>query len=220
MMEYYRIRLDELHTSVDGDIGLVWGVHTEEFQIRGRTPEAIRVRFTNALRWDGQTWRNLLMHRDAQVFDASGRYIPRPSEAPRAGGVLRHQARGTTRASCPLARHRDAGACYRPRRSDTPLPQFRTACRGAGAGPARPDDARREVLAALHVPGSLDDPSHDYSQGSFGLQIGVDSASARLLIPRPSPGPTPSGSTPSSATSWSRPGSASRSSRSMSHSTA
>jgi hypothetical protein len=78
MMEYYRIRLDELHTSVDGDIGLVWGVHTEEFQIRGRTPEAIRVRFTNALRWDGQTWRNLLMHRDAQVFDASGRYIPPP----------------------------------------------------------------------------------------------------------------------------------------------
>jgi beta-glucosidase len=32
-------------------------------------------------------------------------------------------------------------------------------------------------------PGSLDDPSHDYSQGSFGLQIGVDSASARLTDP-------------------------------------
>ena len=78
MMEYYRIRLEELHTRVDGDIGLVWGVHTEEFQIRGRAPESIRVRFTNALRWDGQTWRNLLMHRDAQVFNAGGRYIAPP----------------------------------------------------------------------------------------------------------------------------------------------
>lgn len=78
MMEYYRIRLDALHTRVDGDIGLVWGVHTEEFQVRGRSPEAIRVRFTNALRWDGHTWRNLLMHRDAQVFDSSGRYMPPP----------------------------------------------------------------------------------------------------------------------------------------------
>lgn len=78
MMEYYRIRLDELHTRVDGDIGLVWGVHTEEFQVRGRAPEVIRVRFTNALRWDGHAWRNLLMHRDAQVFDSSGRYIPPP----------------------------------------------------------------------------------------------------------------------------------------------
>jgi len=32
-------------------------------------------------------------------------------------------------------------------------------------------------------PGSLDDPSHDYSQGAFGLQIGVDSATARLADP-------------------------------------
>lgn len=78
MMESYRIRLDELHTKVDGDIGLVWGVHAEEFQVRGRSPEAIRVRFTHALRWEGHAWRNLLMHRDAQVFDSGGRYIPPP----------------------------------------------------------------------------------------------------------------------------------------------
>jgi len=32
-------------------------------------------------------------------------------------------------------------------------------------------------------PGSLDDPSHDYSHGAFGLQIGVDSSSARLGDP-------------------------------------
>jgi beta-glucosidase len=29
------------------------------------------------------------------------------------------------------------------------------------------------------LPGSLDDPSHDYSHGAFGLQIGVDSAAGR-----------------------------------------
>lgn len=32
-------------------------------------------------------------------------------------------------------------------------------------------------------PGSLDDPAHDYSNGAFGLQIGVDSATARLTDP-------------------------------------
>lgn len=32
-------------------------------------------------------------------------------------------------------------------------------------------------------PGSLDDPSHDYSHGAFGLQIAVDSVSARLTDP-------------------------------------
>lgn len=32
-------------------------------------------------------------------------------------------------------------------------------------------------------PGSRDDPSHDYSHGAFGLQIGVDTATARLEDP-------------------------------------
>ena len=77
-MEYYRIRLNELQTKVDGDIGLAWGVHTEVFQIKGQAPESVRVRFTNTLRWDGRSWRNLLYHRDAQSFNANGRYIRTP----------------------------------------------------------------------------------------------------------------------------------------------
>lgn len=32
-------------------------------------------------------------------------------------------------------------------------------------------------------PGSLDNPAHDYSHGAFGLQVGVDSAAARLADP-------------------------------------
>lgn len=77
-MEYWRVTLDELHTSVAGDIGLAWGVHTEEFKRKGQPPETVRVRFTNTLRWNGQEWENLLYHRDAQAFDAEGRYIRAP----------------------------------------------------------------------------------------------------------------------------------------------
>lgn len=77
-MEFYRITLNEVQAKVDGDIGLAWGVHTEVFQIKGQQPESIRVRFTNTLRWNGQNWKNLLYHRDAQPFNANGRYIRAP----------------------------------------------------------------------------------------------------------------------------------------------
>ena len=75
-LERWRVTLDELHTSVVGDIGLAWGVHTEEFTMVGEPPETVRVRFTNTLRWNGQRWENLLYHRDAQVFGENGRYLP------------------------------------------------------------------------------------------------------------------------------------------------
>jgi hypothetical protein len=78
MMEYFRLHLDEVHTQVDGDVGLAWGVHTEVFKIRGQPAESVRVRFTNTLRWNGTTWKNLLFHRDAQAFDETGRYIRKP----------------------------------------------------------------------------------------------------------------------------------------------
>ena len=74
-MEYWRVTLDELHTSVVGTIGLAWGVHTEEFEVKGQPPETVRVRFTNTLRWDGQRWENLLYHRDAQPFAEDGTYV-------------------------------------------------------------------------------------------------------------------------------------------------
>jgi len=71
-MEYWRVMLDEVHTSVVGDIGLAWGVHTEEFKVEGGVPESVRVRFTNTLRWNGRRWENLLYHRDAQLFEEDG----------------------------------------------------------------------------------------------------------------------------------------------------
>jgi uncharacterized protein (TIGR02246 family) len=74
-MEYWRVTLDELRTSVVGDIGLTWGVYTEEFKRKEEPPETVRVRFTNTLRWNGQGWENLLYHRDAQVFGVNGEYL-------------------------------------------------------------------------------------------------------------------------------------------------
>jgi len=74
-MEFWRVTLDELHTSVVGSVGLAWGVHTEEFKVQGQPPETVRVRFTNTLRWTGEGWKNLLYHRDAQVFGEDGRYL-------------------------------------------------------------------------------------------------------------------------------------------------
>lgn len=76
-MDYWRVTLDELHTSVVGEIGLAWGVYTEEFKVKGQPPETVRVRFTNTLRWDRQGWENLLYHRDAQLFGQNGRYLVR-----------------------------------------------------------------------------------------------------------------------------------------------
>ena len=67
-MTTWRVTLDELNTSVVGEIGLAWGVHVEEFTEQGMPRRVVRVRFTNTLRWDGQRWVNLLYHRDAQEF--------------------------------------------------------------------------------------------------------------------------------------------------------
>jgi hypothetical protein len=67
-MTTWRVTLDELNTSVVGEIGLAWGVHVEEFTEQGKPRRVVRVRFTNTLRWDGQRWINLLYHRDAQEF--------------------------------------------------------------------------------------------------------------------------------------------------------
>ena len=73
---YYKGSLDEVHAAVDGDIGMAWGFWTERFQVRGREPEAIRVRFSITYKHDSRGWQALLYHRDAQPFDAKGEYIP------------------------------------------------------------------------------------------------------------------------------------------------
>ena len=73
-MDYYRLELEDLQTSVIGDVGLAWGVYVEEFQEKGRSPERARVRFSKVLIKDARGWQILLYHRDIQPFAADGRY--------------------------------------------------------------------------------------------------------------------------------------------------
>lgn len=72
----YRLTVDELQTDVIGDIGLAWGVHTEEFEFKGRPPEKVLVRFTMTFKYVDSSWRTLLYHRGIQPFGDDGRYIP------------------------------------------------------------------------------------------------------------------------------------------------
>jgi ketosteroid isomerase-like protein len=73
-MEYFHLRLEDLQTSVIGDVGCAWGRHVEEFQEKGRPPERARVRFTKVLTKGTHGWRVLLYHRDIQPFGDDGRY--------------------------------------------------------------------------------------------------------------------------------------------------
>jgi|GEM_PF-2446691 len=75
-LDNYRLSVDELRTDVIGDIGLAWGVHTEEFQVKGQPPEKVLVRFTMTFKYEDSSWRTLLYHRDIQPFGDDGRYIP------------------------------------------------------------------------------------------------------------------------------------------------
>lgn len=74
--DYFRITVNQIRTAVDGDFGLAWGFFTEEFQVRGKAPERVTVRFTSTYRKDKAGMRQLLYHRDAQPFDTKGYYIP------------------------------------------------------------------------------------------------------------------------------------------------
>jgi hypothetical protein len=74
--DYYRMHLDEVYSDVDGNIGLAWGFYTEDFKLKGRSPEKVRVRFTFTYKYDQGTWQTLLYHRDIQKFDDKGRYVP------------------------------------------------------------------------------------------------------------------------------------------------
>lgn len=77
-MLYYRIAIDEIHTAVDGDIGIAWGFYHEEFQARGREAEVRRGRFSEVIKRGSTGWQILFYHRDATPFDSRGVYIPPP----------------------------------------------------------------------------------------------------------------------------------------------
>lgn len=75
VFDYFRVKLDEVHTAIDGDIGIAWGYYTEDFQPKGGEPQLVRARFSGTWRREGDRWRQLLYHRDAAPFDDRGRYI-------------------------------------------------------------------------------------------------------------------------------------------------
>jgi len=76
-VDYYRVTPGESTIVVDGEIGLIWGFHTEEIKHRGRPPERYRVRSSATLRRDASgNWRTILSHRDIQAFNENGQYIP------------------------------------------------------------------------------------------------------------------------------------------------
>ncbi len=76
--DYYRIELNEITAQVDGNAAVAWGFWTEDFKEKNRSPEKVRVRFTFTLKYDGNRWRTLLYHRDAQKFDEKGVYLRSP----------------------------------------------------------------------------------------------------------------------------------------------
>ncbi len=68
-IEYFHLKLEDLQTSVVGNIGLAWGVFTEDFQEKGRPPEYARVRFSSTLSKGARGWQVLMFHRDIQTFE-------------------------------------------------------------------------------------------------------------------------------------------------------
>ena len=73
--DHYHVEVTDLHTKVEGDIGLAWGTYDESFKPKDGAPEEARVRFTETYKRDGSTWRSLLYHRDIEPFDGQGRYV-------------------------------------------------------------------------------------------------------------------------------------------------
>ena len=80
-MEKWHTEFIELHTRVDGDIGLAWGTHIEEYIPKGKPAEVARVRFTFTLKRTGKNWRIILYHRGIQPFDDSGLYMTKFTRA-------------------------------------------------------------------------------------------------------------------------------------------
>ena len=81
-LESWHTEIEELHTSLEDDVGLAWGVHTEHFRVKGREPEKALVRFTMALKRNAETWRVILFHRDIQQFDEQGMYLMEHTKVP------------------------------------------------------------------------------------------------------------------------------------------
>lgn len=71
-LESYRPVVEELHTAVEGEVGMAWGVLVEEYKEHGREPWTRRSRFSHVMVREDAGWRMLLFHRDVQPFAAGG----------------------------------------------------------------------------------------------------------------------------------------------------
>jgi len=74
-MDSYHLRLEDLQTSVDGEIDFACGTYIEEFQEQGRSPERARGRFSKVLTDGADGQQVLLYHREIQPFDRDDRYL-------------------------------------------------------------------------------------------------------------------------------------------------
>lgn len=76
-LDYIRLTPGDTAVLVDGDVAVVHGFFTEDFQHKGGEPQSVTVRFSNtAVKRDGH-WVFVWAHRDATPFDDAGRYAPR-----------------------------------------------------------------------------------------------------------------------------------------------
>jgi hypothetical protein len=77
-LDRYRIDDIEVDCRIDGDVAVLWGFFTENFQHKGGDPESVRVRFSNVIRLRDGRWESVWNHRDIQDFTDEGFYISRP----------------------------------------------------------------------------------------------------------------------------------------------
>ncbi len=71
-LESYRAEIEEIHTAVEGEVGMAWGVLSEEYKEKGRRPWRRRSRFSHVMVREEADWRMLLFHRDVQPSPEAG----------------------------------------------------------------------------------------------------------------------------------------------------
>ena len=63
-LDRYRIDDIEVDCRIDGDVAVLWGFFTENFQHKGGDPESVRVRFSNVIRRRDGRRESVWNHRD------------------------------------------------------------------------------------------------------------------------------------------------------------
>jgi ketosteroid isomerase-like protein len=80
-LERYTIEDIDVSCIVNGDIAMVWGFCTEDFEHRGEAPEHVRVRYSMVRHRRDGDWQLVWNHRDIQEFADDGFYIKKPIQS-------------------------------------------------------------------------------------------------------------------------------------------